>query len=73
MNLISTKWSLSSKRLKWNFKKVSGVDTKIVCFKDQISYDKLLLSSTNMENPGIGLDTQSGKIACLNHVTILVK
>ena len=39
----------------------------------KIYYDKLLLSSTNMENPGIGLDTQSGKIACLNHVTILVK
>ena len=33
----------------------------------KITYDKLLLSSTNMENPGIGLNTQSGIIAFLNH------
>ena len=26
----------------------------------KIPYDKLLHSSTNIENPGIGLDTQSG-------------
>ena len=36
----------------------------------KITYDKLLHSSTNMENPGIGLDTQSGIIACLNHFII---
>ena len=32
-----------------------------------ITYEKLLHSSTNIENPGIGLDIQSGIIACLNH------
>ena len=26
----------------------------------KISYDKIMLSSTNMQNPGIGLNTQSG-------------
>ena len=34
----------------------------------KIPYDKLLHSSTNIENPGIGLNTQSGIIACLYHV-----
>ena len=34
----------------------------------KIQYDKLLHSSTNMENPGIGLDTQSGTVVCINHV-----
>ena len=29
----------------------------------KITYDKLLHSSTNIENPGIGLDTKSGIIA----------
>ena len=29
----------------------------------KISFDKLLHTSTNMENPGIGLDPQSGQIA----------
>ena len=32
-----------------------------------IPYDKLLHASTNMKNPGIGLDTQSGIIVCLNY------
>ena len=30
----------------------------------KISYDKLLHFTTNMNNPGIGLDTQSGKNSC---------
>ena len=34
----------------------------------KIPYDKLLHSSTNFENPGIGLDTQSGITVYLNHV-----
>ena len=29
----------------------------------KITYEKLLLSSTNMKNPGIGLDKESGIIA----------
>ena len=33
----------------------------------KLTYDKLLHSSTNIENPGIGLDTKSGIIASLNH------
>ena len=38
----------------------------------KITYDKLLHSSTNMDNPGLGLDTQSGIIACHTHCTPLV-
>ena len=34
----------------------------------KIPYDKLLHSSTNIENPGIGLDTKSGITICLNPV-----
>merc|ERR1711976_671392 len=33
-----------------------------------ITYNKLLHSSTNLENPGIGLNIQSGITICLNHV-----
>ena len=33
----------------------------------KITYDKLLHSSTNIKNPGIGLDTRSGIMACLNY------
>ena len=32
--------------------------------KAKITYDKLLHSSTNIVNPGLGLNTQSGIIAC---------
>ena len=31
----------------------------------EIPYEKLLHASTNMKNPGIGLDTQSGMNDCL--------
>ena len=34
----------------------------------KISYIKIMHSSTNMKNPGIGLDIVSGMIVCFNHV-----
>ena len=33
-----------------------------------IPYNRIIHFSTNMKNPGIGLDTQTGLIACLNPV-----
>ena len=39
----------------------------------KITYGKLLHSSTNMENPGIGLNTQSGIFACLYLITFCDK
>ena len=33
-----------------------------------IPYKRIIHFSTNMKNPGIGLDILTGLIACLNHV-----
>ena len=49
------------------------------CSNSKIKYDQLLHSSTNMVNPGVGLDTQSGInffkslfLYVLSHLVIIV-